>query len=272
MIKAEFYEDKLHGKQTVFIEGVKRREAEYVHGRLKDKHYWWDKEGNRKVLASLVGDQLTGWHPNGEKAIEYGWKKSGEREGRLTQWHFNGKKRKQGVIKANRPDGNWTWWHKDGTKNIEGSYINGRATGLFVWWHPNGKKAAEGRVLSDAKGTREYPTGQWRFWYENGQRQIQGAFKWLEDRERAVPSGQWDFWYPSGKRSATVECRDGEFELYAGKCWAEDSTVISCEDVDLPFREFVRFGRGIEDLEVPDFEGMPIVDVDDLDEVFNSLF
>ena len=87
--------------------------------------------------------------------------KDGKEDGKWTEWHKNGQKKREGNFKDGKKDGKWTWWFESSWKKCEGEYKDGLEVGNWIWWDENGKKIIEGghkdgkKYLNEVEGLKK---------------------------------------------------------------------------------------------------------------------
>ena len=87
--------------------------------------------------------KVYGFHPNGEKRLEFNYK-NGKGDGLWLMWYENGQKWNEVNFKDGWEDGLYVRWHeKNGEKKEEKNWKDGKLDGLVVEWHENGQKRLE---------------------------------------------------------------------------------------------------------------------------------
>lgn len=81
---------------------------------------------------------------------------------KLEEFYDNGEERIEGFFRDGERHGRWTGWHDNGKLWTVADYRQGKLHGKQTVYYPDGKKFYEGRFED---GIRK---GKWRFWNEQG--------------------------------------------------------------------------------------------------------
>ena len=104
------------GKQSMFLNGKKSREATYREGKQNGLEIYWNVYGSKIVQLNWKNDELHGlslsWYYDGQKEIEATYK-DGKQHGIMIKWHSNGQKQ----FEKNYNEGELissSYWNKKG--------------------------------------------------------------------------------------------------------------------------------------------------------------
>jgi len=153
-----------------------------------------DAKQRKIVELHLVDGEREGketwWHSNGRKSREVDYHK-GVIDGKVQQWNTAGKLTVNNSFEDGRKIGKKTSSHKDiQKKKDEGSYLYARIVTktLDDWW--NAKLATYERVGKDERH------GSWVSWHTNGKIKEQGEY------DHSVRIGRFTWWYSSGQKQS----------------------------------------------------------------------
>ena len=102
-------------------------------------------KSNTGLLYSGWGKELYG---NG-KVCRLGQFVDGNINGIWAEWHYNGQKEVQSIIKEGKKNGLHKTWFENGQKRLEANYKNGKKEGLSTDWFKNGQKKSEENFTDD---------------------------------------------------------------------------------------------------------------------------
>lgn len=119
------------------------------------------------VIAGCGGERIsetTEKYPDGKaRTIEHYTIKEGKKVlYKLEEFYDNGERRLEGFFRDGERHGRWTAWHDDGKLWSVAHYRAGQLHGKQTVYYPSGQKFYEGGF---EKGIRK---GKWRFWNEQG--------------------------------------------------------------------------------------------------------
>lgn len=136
----------------------------------------WGKEmyGNGRVcrLSQFVDGNINGfcveWHYNGQKEIQ-SIVKEGKKDGIHTLWYDNGRQRLETNYKKGKKDGLSTNWYRNGRMKSEENFKNDKLMSSVVW-KPNGEKCPVTN-LKNGNGIKVED------YYEDGMEVIRSTYK-----------------------------------------------------------------------------------------------
>ena len=153
------------------------------------------QERDGRVYQSGESRPYSGWAKRRQESggLAYlGHYKDGKFDGSYTEWHPDGKKKREESYKNGIPHGSFTEWHKSGEKKLTYISENGITVGTVTWWHENGQK----RLEYTSKGGKK--DGLSTEWHDNGQKSAEVNFEdgnqvsatyWNRDGEE-IPASQ----------------------------------------------------------------------------------
>jgi len=103
----------------------------YPDGTTRTMHFYRETDTGRELY------KLEEFYDNGIKRVE-GYYRDGERHGRWSSWHDNGKVWSVGNYSEGRLDGKQTVYYPNGKKFYEGRYEDGLRKGLWRFWNEQG--------------------------------------------------------------------------------------------------------------------------------------
>jgi len=144
--------------------------------------------------------------------------KDGKEDGKWTEWHKNGQKKREGNFKDGKKDGKWTWWFESSWKKCEGEYKDGLEVGNWIWWDENGKKIFEGGHKAGKKYLNE----------------VEGLKKSIGEEEAPLVKEAMEF----ETRAATDKNNNTSNK---GTQTVKIKGPVYIEDIDMPFLSMVIF-------------------------------
>lgn len=187
----------------------------------------------RATLTELKASGFVeSWHDNGALSFSGYWM-LGQPEGRIVDYHRNGKKWQESYYHEGKLDGRFEQWYESGELEIRSEYVEGALMGKYLTYYPNGRKASE--------STRYFNRfeGPYRTWYEDGTRSYEAVY---QDSELV----QERSWFPNGQQSAETHyasrVRQGE-----AKTWYMSGELKTVETYDKgrrngPFAKYYESG------------------------------
>ena len=85
-----------------------------------------------------------------------------DKEGVNSDYHSNGNKKMEGLIKDGKREGLWQAWYENGILWSEGEYTNGVNNGKSITYFESGKVRYEGKYVNGKK------VGDWNYYDEEG--------------------------------------------------------------------------------------------------------
>lgn len=155
--------------------------------------------------------------------------KNGRLDGRIINWHPNGKKKSDGVYKNGNLYGKNTEWYDSGEKYKEKCNNNGSRCGKIIRWYKNGQKQYE----DENKGA--LANGSRTTWYDNGQKQAESSYV------NGYKVGPYIEWHSNGKISFIGDCsKDKDISIafhQNGKKHMVFYSHIECRDIKYEWNE-----------------------------------
>jgi len=124
-----------------YSDGNKKREANYVKGKLYGLEVEYRKNGNKKKETEYIGD---GFHSSSSKS-----------------WYENGRIRQKSIYLQNKKEGFFQAWYENGKSYLKKSYKNGKEEGTRTIWYDNGTKMQETQFENGVKH------GWRKVWHDN---------------------------------------------------------------------------------------------------------
>lgn len=119
--------------------GAKKKETHYVAGKMHGPVTGFHPDGSKAFEGTNVDDEaegtFRGFDASGKEVGKYEMKRG---NGRLVQWHPNGRKAYEVEMVGGREQGLATTWRDDGTKAMEEHYVDARRTGAYAEWDERG--------------------------------------------------------------------------------------------------------------------------------------
>jgi len=226
-----------HGKQIAWHENGQIEAEEYFKKGISEKYITYkyyengvmSSKANCKININFNDEddfndergyfdgKVTSWHENGQKSKE-GFYESGLQEGQWTEWHENGQKITEDFYQADYKYGKSTTWYSDGQKWEEINYKKHAFHGKYILWHENGQKAKESNYKEG------YLDGESCYWYENGQIESKLNYKpdplyflddqWSAERQNLSMHGMQEDWYENGQKIRELKFKNGQLDGY----------------------------------------------------------
>ena len=116
------------------------------HGKWVECHNKWLKSFVGKYRNGQKVGKWTNWHSNGKKMSEDFYNKKGKQHGKSTLWDADGRRTHQSFYRNGKSHGKTIDWVSDGQKYYkyyEYHNKNGQSHGLYTRWHSDGRVEAQ---------------------------------------------------------------------------------------------------------------------------------
>jgi antitoxin component YwqK of YwqJK toxin-antitoxin module len=204
------------GECTYWYENGQMRLREfYEAGRRSGTCEAWFEDGTPQYVRSYVvrgrgngglgieaisvrDGRWTEYYYNGQPMKEEDYS-NGVLQGVVRMWYEDGRLQEEKTMEDKFENGPYKHYYEDGSTSQLGQYEKGEKTGVWQTWYPNGQLAYRELYASD-----KHVDGPWTGKHANGADSLIGTYR------NGLKEGIWVATYPNGQMKSKVLYRSGE--------------------------------------------------------------